>query len=177
MQNLTPGSYFGQLIDSQLGEIGNNGNIAMVLTWDINHYASNGQWKQMDTATRQQNIFLTEKAKERAFSDMKKIGFDGNFENPRFSDECYSGIELVIENETYNGKIYDRVKPAKFVSDSGVKPTSKDKAKLLSAQFRTSVGAASKPSTPPPMTPVSNDPALQPIGSQETPLSKDGLPF
>lgn len=179
MQNLTPGSYFGQLIDAQLSEVGTNGNIAMVLIWDINNQAVNGQWQAIDTATRQENFFLSDKAKDRSFSDMKKLGFNGDFDNPHFSQECYDGIELVVENELYNGKVYDRVKPAKLVVDVGIKAAGKDKARLFAAQYRTAMGAASRPTTPPPIAP-SGMPAAIPEGTKppaEVAFDESKLPF
>lgn len=151
MSNLTPNTYFGHLVEAVLAEVGDNKTPVLLLTFELTHEATSGAWTEITEVKRDVQFYLSDKAKEGSFADLRQIGFNGDMEAPRFTDEdLYKGCELLVENETFNGKIYDRVRIGKLKRGAERKPVGKDLARSLAAQFRTSAQATARPSAPPP---------------------------
>ncbi len=160
---LDQNSYFGRLIDAGLTVIGEKQTPAMVLTFEITHQAQSGKWDPITEVRRDVAFFLTEKARDTSFSDLMKIGFNGDMEAPKFAQDLTDGTELSVEHETYNGKTSERVRIAKLKpAGRERKPPAKDVARLLAAQFKQAAASSARPSTPPPMAPPAmpaHDPA------------------
>lgn len=55
-------------------------------------------------------LYLTDAAKEITMERLASIGFNGDFDNPRFSQAIQDadGLEVICKNETYEGKTRDR---------------------------------------------------------------------
>lgn len=154
MSNLTPGSYLGRLIDSGLGAIGQNSTPAMVLTFELTHVAAGGDWQPIEATRRDVQFYLTERAREFAFADLRKLGFNGDFENPAFSDQdLVNGLELTVINEIYNNKAQDKVSIAKLSQKRERSPVAADVKRTLAAQWKTSGSATARPAAPPPAAP------------------------
>lgn len=151
MSNLLPiNTYFGKLVEACLGEIGQNGTPAMILTFELTHEAQNGAWNAITEVRRDCNIWFSDKAREGSFADLRTLGFNGDFDAPRFSEDLYAGVELLIEHEMYQGKTNERLRIGKLKRGSNAKPVSADVKRTLAAQFKTAAGAAARPTTPPP---------------------------
>jgi hypothetical protein len=162
MAMLDENSYFAKLIDAGLAEIGEKKTPAMVLTFDVTHHAQAGKWESITEVRRDVAFFLTEKAREIAFSDLRQLGFNGDMEAPKFAADLYEGTELTVEHEPYNGKTSEKVRIAKLKPAARErKPVAKDVARLLAAQFKQAAASSARPSTPPPMAPPSNPAAAK----------------
>lgn len=174
MQNLIPGPHWGKLIDAGLAEIGDNKTPAMVLAFQITHAAgSNGDWVQIEPVTREVNFWLTEKATERSFDDMRALGFNGDFDAPVFDAELREGVVLDVTNEQYQGKTKDVVRLAKLRPSRERNPVAKDVVHKLAARFKQSGANTARPSSPPPPRPAAT--GQQPV--RQTVPGEDAPPF
>jgi hypothetical protein len=159
MALLEPNSYFGKLVDAGLTEIGEKHTPTMVLTFEVTHHAQAGKWEPITEVRRDVAFFLTEKARETSFADLRAIGFNGDMDDPKFSPDLYEGTELSVEHEVYNGKTSERVRIAKLKPGRERKPVAKDVSRLLAAQFKQAAASSARPSTPPPAAPPGPAPA------------------
>lgn len=169
MATLSENSYFGKLVSAGLTELGDKKTPAMVLDFEITHQAMSGKWDPITEVRRGVTFFLTEKAREMAFADLRKIGFNGDMETPLFAAEMSEGTELTVEHEEYQGKIQERVRIAKLKPSNERKPAPKDLARLLAAQFKQFASSAARPTAPPPAPPA-------PL-AQAARVGDDGVPF
>lgn len=160
MSQLTPGSYFGKLIDAGLGEVGDKGTPAMILTFSLTHFAENGKWSEMTEVSREVQFFMTDAAKEYAFNDLRALGFNGDMAAPKFADDVHSGLEIDVWIEQYNNKPQEKLKIARLKKARERKPVNADTMRSLQAQFKQAGQNAARPSTPPPSLPRA--PASQP---------------
>lgn len=152
MSNLPPNQYFGKMVNAAFGAIGQHDTPAIVLTVELTHVAAGGEWRDIETTKRDIPFFLTENAKERSFQDLQKLGFNGDFDAPKFSDpDLAAGLELTVINETYNSKLQDKVSITKLKAGGReLKAVNADVKRSLAAQFKTLTSASARPSTPPP---------------------------
>ncbi len=168
MAMLDENSYFGKLVDAGLTVIGEKQSPAMVLTFEITHHAQSGKWEPITEVRRDVGFYMTEKAKDIAFADLMKLGFNGDMEHPKFAADLSEGTELSVEHESYNGKTSEKVRIAKLKTTREKKPVAKDVARLLAAQFKQAAASSARPTAPPPMAPpaqpvVDRDPADPPF--------------
>jgi hypothetical protein len=152
---LQPNLYFGKLVDAHLGAIGQAETPAMVLIFDLTHAATASEWAALSQPVRREvKLWLSQNAKEKTFADLRAIGFNGDWDAPKFAADLYEGAELDVTNEVYQGKTQDVVRLRKLAPAANNKPVAADLKRTLAAQFKTSSGAAAKPSTPPPSRPA-----------------------
>lgn len=149
--NLHPGTYYGALISAELGEIGQNNTPAMILSFDLSHLGDPAGWQEITKERIEVLFWLTEKSKDFAFADLRALGFNGDFDAPRFGDDLYAGTELLMETESYQGKTQEKWHIAKLKRGGNRKPVQADVKRSLAAQFRTGAAAAKPPSSPAPV--------------------------
>ena len=153
--NLQPGVYWGKLVAATLGTFGQNNSEAMVLTFDLTHVANgqnaNGEtnWEAINPASRDIRFFLTEKAWDNSTRDLMAIGCS-DLINPTFKPEIHEGCELLVINEQYQGKTYDKVTIASLSRGASVGELDANKKRALAQKYALAVKAQAKPTTPPP---------------------------
>lgn len=151
------GTYFGVYIPDSV-KMGTTKAMdpIMFLDFAIDHIAnpeSENGWEQLEQQlTRSVSILLSEKAWEYSVKKLEHFGFNGDFENPAFTDIPEDGIELVCEER--NGyKNWDFGDLGIFGRE--ITPPEMKTLQLLTARFKK--GGNDKPSgspkTPPPAKP------------------------
>jgi hypothetical protein len=53
-------------------------------------------------------LYLSEAAREFTLDKLQRLGFNGDFSRPDFGDEMKSGIEVVCEHDTFDGKLREK---------------------------------------------------------------------
>lgn len=86
------------------------------------------------------NLYFSDKAQEQSLKKLREIGFNGDFENPKFTDE---EIEVTLRFEDYNGKPQERWE----LPWPAAAPVDKSTMMSLGAMFK---ATASTPPPPPP---------------------------
>lgn len=156
---LAPGSYFGKLADAGLEAIGQNGTPAFTMNFTITHVAENGAWAPITEVNRNIQLFMTDKARDYALSDLRRLGFNGDFDAPKFDADVHEGLELSLWHETYEGKPQEKLKVARLKMQHERKPIANDTRKTLEALYR---GSAPKPAPAMPPAPPAASPPLSP---------------
>ncbi len=134
--HLAPGSYFGKLADAGLESVGQNNTPAFTMSFIITHVAENGAWAAITEVRRNIQMFMTDAAREYALTDLRKLGFDGNFDAPKFDTDVHEGLELALWHETYEGKIQEKVKIARLRQARERKPVADDVKRTLQALYK-----------------------------------------
>lgn len=165
MSLLPAGIYNGKLVDAYLGAIGKGETPAMVLVFEIGFAAADGGWKAIDPVTRDMSLFMSEKAKEYAFRDLGKLGFNGNFDSPAFSVPMHEGCELEIQHETYEGKVKEKLLIGALQFTREKKAVNAETKRGLAAQWKQSPGAVRASPATPPASPASAPSTARPAGS------------
>lgn len=146
---LAPGSYFGKLSDAGLESVGKNSTPAFTMSFIITHVAENGAWSPITEVRRNIQMFMTDAAREYALADLRKLGFDGSFDAPKFDADVHEGLELSLWHETYEGKIQEKVKIARLRQNHERKPVADDVKRTLAALYKGSAPKANVPPAPP----------------------------
>lgn len=170
-----PGSYFGVLVEAGLDTLNNEKKTPfMYLVFDVTHIAENGEWSALPESFKKDvRFFLSEKAWEYTQRDLEKLGFDGNFDDPKFNAAMYAdGIELMCQHEVGQD---NKLREAWSVSGTGGgtkerKAPEKTIVRDLSAKWKNSQAANKKPSGGPAKPPVT--PAAAPAVA-----NNDDMPF
>ena len=164
---LAPGNYFGKLADAGLDAVGKNGTPAFTMNFTITHVAENGAWSPIAEVSRSIALFMTDAAREYALGDLRRLGFDGNFDAPKFDADVHEGLELSLWHELYEGKTQEKLKIARLKQSHERKPVPDDIKRTLSALYKGSApkAAPSAPIVPPrvPAAAPSNDPNSPPF--------------
>lgn len=144
------GSYWGRPIGAVLAELGDEKKLALVITFDITQVANNGEWIDLpNPQQRDVKMFCTEAAWPYTEAKLKSFGFNGDFANPKFSDEFMQGTELVC---TINGK-YDNFD---FPRGAGkqAEQAPDEALRRMNARWKNANQLASKPAGAPPAAPA-----------------------
>jgi hypothetical protein len=153
-QNLTPpGTYKAKVAELKFGESG-KGTPQFEAIIDV-------QVSTNDVRRRSIMLFMSDKAAQYSEEHLRRLGFNGDFEQPAFAPEWYADdfpLEVYVKNETYtNDKGEQRdAERWNFSSNSRTRPASSTVAAQAAQRWRATNGSATpaaKPSTPPPATP------------------------
>jgi hypothetical protein len=175
---LNPGTYFGKLVSADLCEIGQNKTPAFALAFNVTHMADNADgWRPLDNVTRDVIFWLTDKSKEYAFADLQKLGFNADWDNPKFDPKLTDGVELLITVETYNGKVNEKCAIAMLMQRRERDKVPSTVKQQLAAQYRMTVQATAKPTTPPPRAAMPTTTDAPPSGISKTPPDVSNPPF
>lgn len=129
------GNYVGKPISGRYTESKQKGTPSVEVTFDVM-----GHKKVI-------HFYLSEKAEERSMLLLKELGFNNNWEAMAFSDV---EVELQCKHEEYNGKPQERWN---FWGANQSAPIDINKAKSLSARFKSVAGPAVPRPTSPPVMP------------------------
>lgn len=167
----TAGSYYGRPTQGVTGTA-STGTPQMVLTFNVTHIANaEGEWDSITPFDARSYVFLSDGAWPHSEKRLKAIGFDGNFDSPKFNCD---GIALRCEHDNYNGKPKE-----KWDIDTGggeVKKADDNVIRTLAAKWRSAAKPSSAPK--PPGKPAA--PARQPVAAGSggaAPLDPDEIPF
>lgn len=141
MSNLQPGEYTKcrLLPDGIVFGVNDKNTPLFTLTFDLG-----------EGLTRSVFLFMSDAAAPYTEEALDKLGWNGDFDNPRVRDDIYSeGISLYLKYEEYDGKPRERWN----ISTGGWKPSAAPadvKARLAARRRATKGPQPSRPSTPPP---------------------------
>lgn len=148
---LSEGTYLGKLKSAVLGQA-KTGTPQMVLVFDIISVARGGQWEAMNQVERTAYLACTDGAWQYTEAKLKKLGFDGNFQEPAFNQSVFdAGIALTCTHRPSNrdGKPQENWDIADWGSGRQVQSASADVAMNLSARWRASASAPVPAGAPP----------------------------
>lgn len=170
------GIYYGTLVESGVDTLKNTKKTPFLyLNFRITHFFDGQGWVEVpEVFDRDIKFFLSDAAWPYTEKDLDQFGFNGDFENPKFKDEFYKGMELhcsISTNET-DGKNYEnwslpgtnnntkeRVSPAKEVLHK------------LNVRWKTNSNTRQAPATSRPAAAVMPD--APPTGGPDT----DDIPY
>lgn len=141
------GKYFGQLREAATGEA-QTGSLQIVLTFNITHRSENGEYKPVTEDERRVFLSLHPNARNITQERLQGLGFNGDFENPRFTN-VEDGVALRCKHDEYQGRQVERWDVA---GSAPVKRASADKMSELGAWWNASAGTSTPPSAKAPPT-------------------------
>lgn len=169
-------TYNAEILSGVTSRSKNTGTPQIVVQLSINYAAGNdGQWHPLPTPEqRRLYISLTDKAKQYAEPKLKSLGFNGDFNNPQFSE---TNVNVSISHEDFEGKTQEKIELADFSGGGEPEPADEGTVMNLNSWWKAKNAQApvppGKPSAPaPPATP----PAKEPDGDYG-PTSGDDVPF
>lgn len=155
--HLAPGNYFGKLSDAGLESVGQNGTPAFTMSFIITHVAENGAWTPITEVRRNIQLFMTDAAREYALADLRRLGFDGNFDAPKFDTDVHEGLEISLWHEMYEGKTQEKLKIARLKQARERKPVNEDVKRTLQALYKSGAPKAAPAPSAPPAAPSAAD--------------------
>ena len=135
------GYYQGKPISGRYTESKQKGTLSVEVTFDVM-----GHKKVI-------HFYLSEKAEEKSMRLLAELGFNNNWEAMAFADV---EVELQCKHEEYNNKTQERWN---FWGANQSAPIDINKAKSLSARFKSVAGPAVPRPTSPPVMPMAPPPA------------------
>lgn len=156
------GTYFGKLQSGIVGQA-KTGSPQMCIEFTVTHIlGADGQWQGCDEFVRTVFMPMTDNAWPYAVEKLERLGFDGNFKTPGFSDAAQAeGVELLCRHESYEGRSvekWDLAGGGSYVP----KPAGDDAVRRLAEKWKMRAKPAGGP---PPKTPPT------------APATNDGLPY
>lgn len=160
------GTYHARLVGSGVAKLGNEKATPYIyLTFKLMHFWHDGEWKSIRTEeTAEVRKFLSDKAWPYTEGDLKRIGFNGDFDNPAFAAELYEeGISLICNHETRDGRTFEDWSMVRQEKEHT--PLDSDQVALLKARWKqnnVAAPAGAPPAPPSPLTGHTNQPAPAP---------------
>jgi len=107
---LEQGNYLGYIDCAITTEVGKNKTQAIAMTFTVTCRAESNGWQQLGADSKATVLlYLTEKAWEFSTAKLKALGFNGDFDNPKFDESTIStGVTLQCRHEDYEGKITEK---------------------------------------------------------------------
>lgn len=147
-----PGIYKGKLVDAGVSQLNNEKQTPYIyLTFTLTHYGNGAELQE--PVNREVRMFLSEKALSYTEDNLKKLGFNGNYEAPEFRNGLYlEGCELGCEHSQNDGKTYENWGICGLGGSGEKKPLPKATLKTLNAKWKAHQGGfkESPTITPPP---------------------------
>jgi hypothetical protein len=175
------GNYYAQLVKGMASQ-SSKGTPQIVLTFQITHFAVNGQWEDIDQPTqRTVYLYCSDAAWETTHAKLTTLGFNGKFNDEMdFSPEAKSGIELVCAHETYEGKPKEKWELANWGGGFEHKPADADTVRKLAARWKKTVQTAPKSAAAPKPAGKPKPPTREPItvpANGHAPIDPSEIPF
>jgi hypothetical protein len=147
------GTYHGYLQNGVVTTSKGTGAEQMAVQFEITMLAVDGDWKPL-SAPIKTTLYMSFSDAAWPFTEakLKHLGFNGNFDDPDFSDEAKTeGVDLNCRHEEYNGKMSEKFELANF---GGGPKKLEDKSAInrLQQRWNASNGKkpTGKPAAPPP---------------------------
>ena len=154
----TPGTYFGVLTEVGL-DTNKNGTPYMYLTFLMTHFQVDADWTETPQPFRRDvRLYLSDAAWPYTEETLRKLGFNGDWNQPRLRDDLYDpGSEIICttrkgdDNKVYN----DWNLPGMQFADGEKerKPPPREEIRTFKARWDTGQAAARKPSGSPGIPP------------------------
>lgn len=146
------GTYLGYLKSGALTTT-SKGGAQMAILFNVAYVAAGAGWNAFDPPIdRTVYLSLSDAAWQYTEQKLKGLGFNGNFDDPEFSEEsARDGVELICREEDYNDKKQEKWDLAKWGEKE--KPAA-DIIKRFEAKWRSSVGGSARPAGRPTTPPV-----------------------
>lgn len=130
--------------DTAVTSTAKTGTPQLVITFNLTHVADGPSWVELPTGqTADVYLFLSDAAWPFTEEKLKALGFNGDFADPKFSDQVYAeGVDLECRHESYQGKVR-----AKFEMMGGNKPepAAADVMRQLNARWKAKTAPAPRP--------------------------------
>jgi len=178
MPQLIQGNYYGIITEAGL-DTSNSGTPCMAVVFNVTHRANGEAWAEMEHATRTVRCYLSDKALPFSKERLDSLGFNGDFDNPVFSEK---GAPLVCKHDKHEGKVHEKWD----LSGNGAgnyerKAPSSEIIMQLQAKWNALGGGApqSPPNTPPESAPQAAPVAAESPAATSTAVAPVGedIPF
>jgi len=208
MSQLQNGNYQGYLVGAGVGEAKEGGKPYFFSSWELRYFWENSAWVTLPEPypTRDimwslnpdvgQNSKSGRPAMEFTLERLQKVGFNGNWDDPKFSQEYYDAGTIIVASESsreYKGQKQQQFDLEMFAKGNGIEhkaasqttkmsvkaywnkfnTTNKLPSKLMTAQPAPSPVAATL--VPTPSVPSASQPSASPPATEEpkpaTPLT------
>ncbi|MBN2138177.1 MAG: hypothetical protein JW720_10235 [Sedimentisphaerales bacterium] len=171
------GTYFGVLVEAGLDK-NQNETPFMYLTFSVTHFNDDGWVELPQPLRRDVRFYLSDAAWPYTSEDLQNLGFNGDWDNPKFKDDLYDpGTELICtvrrgdDNKTYND--WD-LPNRSYGSGKERTPPSREEVRKFKARWDTQT-AANKQPTGRPLAPP--PPSRAATAAHGVPDSDDDIPF
>ena len=181
--NFAPGFYRAVLTGGILGQTQKQ-KPQMVLTWNVNAVAVNGDWQAIEPADVRMYLSMSGGAVQYTEDKLVSLGFNGDFSNPKFGTQAtQDGMCIEAYLDTYEGKTSLKWQLQRGPSE--VEPAPDNVVRQLQAQWNqrhkpVQRPAAAKPMTTPPKAAAKMAPATVPPSDEppaDEPPPGDSIPF
>jgi len=173
---MSEGNYYGTIKKAVTSQ-SKNGKPQICITFDVTHFANGGDWEPLSSnQERTVFLFLTDAAWEYTEKKLMGLGFNGDFDDPQFTEQNAT-LECTVE--LYEGKEREKWD----ISGGGYEPerAPTDVIRTLNAKWRSRAGT---PATTPkpngrPESPQRERPAHSSSGALGAAMnddSFDGIP-
>ena len=168
------GPYYGRVISAVSSVSKNSGGDQVVIECEVTHGAEAGDWVALPQPIKRHiYLSLTGGAWEYSIEKMKAIGFTGDFDDIKFNDAVYDGLQINMTLDTYKGRQRERWE----LPYKGMEPVKADADRIarMSARYRAEAGGGQPPppspaEAPKPVEPEAEAPPVNPgPGAEATP--------
>lgn len=166
------GSYYGVLTEAKVVETKDGTGLQMALRigidqfWDV-RLQKEDKWFPIKAEVRDIYLSLHDNAWEISRKQLESIGFNGDFEDPRFDSSVYAGLIVECIHDTYQNKTREKWRLPQ--GPRTLESASTDKLKVLKAKWKaTGDGPPAKPTgrpMPPPAKAAATGGAPAPVVS------------
>ena len=177
MAQLEAGTYYGALVEAGLNQA-KTGTALMELVFEVRHVAANGEWVAIDPIKRTVRCHLSDSAWPYSEKKLATLGFNGDFANPAFSEKAKTGVQLICEHETFEGKVREKWSLADW--GGGAQERTAPDANVilqLGAKWRASQGQPVGSGTPASAVPAGAPAEAPAPRSRMTSEGTEGIPF
>lgn len=167
-----PGAYCGPIVEAGLRELPNEKRtVVFYITVELAYEESNGQWVPLDPAygspcLRDVEWFCSEKAWPHTVKRLERLGFNGDFKQPRFSPEHEESLVVQCRHETRDDRTYERFDTEPPAAEKS--PPGEDVYRLLSARWGNNQAPARPAGPPPRAAPPPNRTTVRPARENVT---------
>jgi len=143
----------------------------------VNHYAQDEQWIPLDQPEqRELRLFLTDGAWPYTEKKLRALGFNGDFDEPRFAGEAINAICKHRAGKDENaGKTFEDWDLAEWGESREAQPPDRETVRLLERKWKTAEATDKKPAGQPAAPPRTPAPAAA-SATRET-NGADDIPF
>lgn len=150
MASLIEAGIYSGSIAQAVATTSKKGDPMIVVEFDVNHVANGSDWAEIAPARRSVFISLSEKAWPYSKDKLVRLGFNGNFDEPRFSAGV--GVELECKHEIYEGRGGEKWELAGGSKEW--EPIKPDQSRLWAAKWKAETAPppakpAGRPAAPP----------------------------
>lgn len=171
---MNPGIYSGNYKSATTTQSGANKTDTLAIVYEITHVSEGSDWAEIPPIERTVFLYLSEKAWERSKADLERLGFNGDFDKPDFTEKR---VDLEAYNDTYNGQTKLKWRLAGGGGSFQAEPADATVTRRLNAMWKQDKPKAKptgRPATPPKKPSVKENAAAM---AAQAPADGDSVPF